>query len=438
MSELQPRRRRSWFWPGVAIVLIGCGVAAAEWRHVEPWGTAHLGPWVGEIEPWLQQHAGPVMKLAGAEPPKAENAKAAAAKPKGPAPVPVSVTQAKTGNFPVVLTGLGTVEPYNSVLVRSRVDGQIVKLNFNEGDLVNEGDVLVEIDHRPYKAALEQAQAKKQQDDANLANARRDLERYSSLAKNDYATRQQLDTQSAQVAQLTAQIAADQAMIDNAQTQFDYTTIRAPIKGRVGFRLVDLGNIVNASATTGIVQINQIKPISVVFTQPEDLLGEISDGLRKGPLPVTALSTDGLQTYADGQLEVFNNEVDAASGTIRLKATFKNADKKLWPGLSVTTRMTVATRNDVVIVPAGAVQRGQSGFYAYVVGPDNKAEVRNLKIPLMNSTGAVVDEGLKPGETIVTAGQYRLQNGTQVSVRDDAGAAAPEKTASADKPGTAE
>jgi membrane fusion protein, multidrug efflux system len=311
-----------------------------------------------------------------------------------------------------------------------------VKLNFTEGDLVNQGDVLVEIDPRPYKAALEAAQAKKQQDDANLANSQRDLQRFTSLAKNDYATRQQLDTQTAQVAQLTAQIAADQANIDNATTQLDYTTIKAPIKGRVGFRLVDLGNIVNASATTGIVQINQIKPISVVFTQPEDLLGQISDGLRKGPLPVTALSTDGTQTYAEGQLEVFNNEVDAASGTIRLKATFKNADKRLWPGLSVSTRMTVGTRENVVIVPNDAVLRGQNGFYAYVVGSDGKVEARNLKISLMNSTGAVIDDGIKAGDTVVTAGQYRLQNGTAVSVSD--GAQAAEKTASADKSDTAE
>lgn len=443
MANQQPRKRRSWFWPGVLILLVVLGAVVTQWHRLEPWGTAHLGSWVADIEPWLQQHAGPVMKLAG-DPPAGEAGTAEAAKPattaetaKGPAPVPVTVAQARTGDYPVILTGLGTVEPYNSVLVRSRVDGQIIKLHFSEGDLVEQGDVLVEIDPRPYKAALEQAQAKKQQDDANLANAKRDLERYSSLAKSDYATRQQLDTQTAQVAQLTAQIAADQAMIDNATTQLDYTTIKAPIKGRVGFRLVDQGNIVNASATTGIVQINQIKPISVIFTQPEDLLGQISDGLRKGPLPVTALSTDGLQTYADGQLEVFNNEVDAASGTIRLKATFKNADKKLWPGLSVSTRMTVGTRDNVVIIPNAAVLRGQSGFYAYVVNPEGKVEARNLKISLLNSTGAVVDEGIKRGETVVTAGQYRLQNGTPVSIRDEGGAA-PEKTASADKPGTAE
>ena len=438
MTAKQTPRRRSWFWPGVLVLLVGLGIVVAQWRRVEPWGTAHLGAWVADIEPWLRQHAGPVMALAG-DPPAAKPAggdKAAAAeKPK----VPVSATEARAGDFPVVLTGLGTVEPYNSVLVRSRVDGQIIKLHFKEGDLVEQGDVLVEIDPRPYRAALEQAQAKKQQDEANVANSRRDLERFTSLARNDFATRQQLDTQTAQVAQLTAQIAADQAAIDNATTQLDYATIRAPIKGRVGFRLVDQGNIVNASTTTGIVQINQIKPISVIFTQPQNLLGQISDGLRKGALPVTALSTDGQEAYAQGQLEVFNNEVDSASGTIRLKATFPNADKKLWPGLSVSTKMTVDTRTNVVIVPGTAVLRGQNGFYAYAVTPDGKAEARNLKITSMNGDEAVIDEGLKAGETVVTAGQYRLQTGTAVSITNDPRkAAAPEKTAAADKPGTAE
>ena len=437
MTATQSPKRRSWFWPGVLILVIGLGIVVAQWRTVEPWGVAHLGSWVADIEPWLQKNAGPVMKLAG-DPPADTAKPAAAEKPKGPASIPVQVVQAKTGNFPVVLTGLGTVEPYNSVLVRSRVDGQIIKLNFKEGDLVEKGDVLVEIDPRPYRAALEQAQAKKQQDDANLANAKRDLARYSSLAQNDFATRQQLDTQTSQVAQLNAQLAADQAAIDNATTQLDYATIRAPIKGRVGFRLVDQGNIVNASTTTGIVQINQIKPISVIFTQPQNLLGEISDGLRKGTLPVTAYSTDGQLTYAEGQLEVFNNEVDAASGTIRLKATFKNDDKKLWPGLSVSTKMTVGTRDNVVIVPANAVLRGQSGFYAYLLTPDGKAEVRNLKISSMNQSDAVIDDGIKAGDTVVTAGQYRLSNGVPIEAKSQGNAAGTEKTAAADKPVAAE
>ena len=421
MSEGEAVRRRSWFWSVATLGVLATGAIAFKWAVVEPWAEVHLGKWVASIAP--------VHHTDGAQAQTADNG---APKKPASAAIPVSAAQAKRGDFPVVLTGLGTVDAYNSVLIRSRVDGQIMKLHFSEGDLVQQGDVLVEIDPRPYKASLEQAQAKKQQDDANLANSKRDLDRYQSLAKSDYATRQQLDTQTAQVAQLTAQIAADQAAIDNAQTQLDYTTIRAPIKGRVGFRLVDEGNIVNASTTTGIVEINQIKPIAVIFTQPEDALPQISAGLAKAPLPVTALSTDGTQIYAQGQLEVFNNQVDSGTGTIRLKAAFRNNDKKLWPGLSVTTRMTVSTRNDVILLPGTAILRGQTGFYAYVIGSDNKVEQRKLKISLMDQAQAVIDDGVKEGEMVVTAGQYRLQPGATVKVNNEAdGSGGGEKTASA-------
>ena len=330
--------------------------------------------------------------------------------------VPVQVATAEKGDFPVVLVGLGTVEANNTVLVRSRVDGQILRLNFAEGQVVQKGDLLAEIDPRPYKAALEQAQAKKSQDEANLANANRDLGRYTSLAKNDYATRQQLDTQTAQVAQLTAQIAADQALVDNAQTQLDYATIRAPITGRVGFRLTDQGNIVNASATTGIVEIAQLQPIAVIFTEPENSLPQLQAGLKIGTVAVAAYSSDGSRKLEDGHLDTLNNTVDTSSGTIRIKALFDNADNKLWPGLSVTTRTTVATRKDVVIVPDTAVQRGQSGFYAYVVGPDGKAQVRPLKIGLISETRALIEDGIQAGEKVVTGGQYRLDKGVPVTI----------------------
>ncbi len=345
--------------------------------------------------------------------------------PPPPAAVPVSVATAKLGDFPIVLVGLGTVQANNTVLVRSRVDGQIVALHFTEGQIVNRGDLLAEIDPRPYKAALEQAQAKRQQDEANLANAKRDLDRFQSLAKNDYATRQQLDTQTSQVAQLTAQIAADQASIDNAQTQFDYATIRSPLTGRAGFRLIDQGNIVNASGTAGIVEIAQVQPIAVIYTEPENTLAELAAGQKDGPLAVRALASDGLTPLADGKLDTLNNEVDAGSGTIRIKALFDNRDNKLWPGLSVVTRTTVATRRGVVIVPDSAVQRGRDGFYAYVVGADMKVEARPLKVTQIASGQALVDDGVKPGETVVTGGQYRLQPGTVVQVAGSA-----EKTAS--------
>ncbi|WP_131118228.1 efflux RND transporter periplasmic adaptor subunit [Lichenihabitans psoromatis] len=347
----------------------------------------------------------------------ADKAEAKAAPP--PMAVPVSAVAAQTGDFPVILVGLGTVQANNTVLVRSRVDGQIIKINFTEGQIVKKGDLLVQIDPRPYKAALEQAQAKKQQDQANLANANRDLTRYESLAKNDYATKQQLDTQTSQVAQLTAQIAADDAAIDNAQVQLDYATITAPITGRVGFRLADQGNIVTAASATGIVSIAQLQPIAAIFTEPENSLGQLQAGVAAGPVPVNALTTDGKTVLAEGTLDTLNNEVDTSSGTIRVKALFKNEDNKLWPGLSVTTRTTVAIRKDVVMIPEAAVQRGQTGFYAFVVGPDNKVQQRNLKIGLIGDGKALIQDGIKADEMVVTAGQYRLQPGVLVKVGDD-------------------
>lgn len=335
-----------------------------------------------------------------------------------PPAVPVTAVAAEKGDFPVVLTGLGTVEASNTVLVRSRVDGQILRIAFSEGQVVQKGDLLAEIDPRPYQAALEQAEAKKSQDRANLTNANRDLERYQSLAKSDYATRQQLDTQSAQVAQLTAQIAADQAAVDNAQTQLDYATIRAPLTGRVGFRLTDQGNIVNASSTSGIVEIAQLTPISVIFTEPENSLPQLQAGLKAGEVPVTAYSSDGKTKLEDGSLDTLNNTVDASSGTIRIKALFANGDNKLWPGLSVTTRTTVTVRKDVVIVPDTAVQRGERGFYAYVIGQDQKVQMRPLKIGLIGDAKALIEDGIKAGEQVVTAGHYRLQPGTLVKASD--------------------
>jgi membrane fusion protein, multidrug efflux system len=280
----------------------------------------------------------------------------------GSAPIPVTIASGQTADFPVYLNGLGTVQPYRTVTVRSRVDGQIVKVDFRQGRMVQEGDILVEIDPRPYKAALDQALAKKVQDEANLANAKLDLDRYISL--KDAATRQQVDTQRAMVDQLTAQVAGDQAAIENAQTLVDYTTIKAPLSGRAGFRTVDPGNIVHASDQTGIVTIVQLQPISVVFTAPEEDVQLINKALEGDDVPVKALSSDGLRILAEGQLALVNNEVDQATGTIGMKATFANKDNVLWPGLSVSTRLLVDTLKQVVVVPDDAVQRGPDGLYA--------------------------------------------------------------------------
>lgn len=346
------------------------------------------------------------------------SADGAKGKQKGPAPIPVTVQSVQSADFPVYLNGLGTVQPYDTVTVRSRVDGQVTKVNFRQGDIVKEGDLLVQIDPRPYQAALEQAQAKKAQDEANLHNAELDLARYSTLAQQSFASRQQLDTQQANVNQLTAQIKGDQATIDNAATQLSYTTIKSPLTGKTGFRLVDPGNIVHASDTTGIVSIVKLQPISVVFTAPEENIGTINNALATGTVPVTALSSDGTRTIAEGHLALVDNQVDQASGTIRMKATFQNKDNALWPGLSVSTKLLVETKKNVVVIPNDAIQHGPNGLYIYVVGDGNKVEPRNLKVGEEGATQTVALEGLKPGERVVVAGQYRLTKGAVVDPHD--------------------
>src|SRR6201999_3954826 len=255
---------------------------------------------------------------------KAENAQKAAAR--RPA-IPVSISRVDKADFPVFLTGLGTVQAFNTVVVRTRVDGQIDKIAFQEGQMVKQGDLLAEIDPRPFQATLDQAKAKKVQDEANLANANLDLQRYTKLG--EFATRQQTDTQRSTVAQLTALLAADDAAIANAQTQLDYTQVKSPITGVAGLRLVDIGNIVNAATQTGIVTIAQVEPIAVIFTAPEEQLPYINEAQAKQPLKVTALTTDGKKTLSDGSLAVVNNQVDTTSGTIRLKAVFDNKNHAL-------------------------------------------------------------------------------------------------------------
>ena len=328
------------------------------------------------------------------------------------APIPVSTTTVQTADFPVYLNGLGIVQPFQTVTVRSRVDGQITKVDFRQGSMVKEGDVLVEIDPRPYKAALDQARAKKAQDEANLANAKRDLERYTSL--KDFAARQQVDTQQALVDQLTAQVAGDQAAVENAQTQVDYTTIKAPLTGRAGFRTVDPGNIVHASDQNGIVTIVQLQPISVVFTAPEEEIPRINKALQAGDVPVKALSSDGLRTLAQGRLALVNNQVDQATGTIGMKAVFANKDDELWPGLSIATRVLVDTVKQAIVVPDDAVQRGPDGLYVFVVGDDSKVGMQPVTVSHADQGQSVVTHGLTAGQTIVVAGQYRLQPGSLV------------------------
>jgi membrane fusion protein, multidrug efflux system len=348
---------------------------------------------------------------------------------KAPTPIPVTVQSIQNSDFPVYLNGLGTVQPYDTVTVRSRVDGQVVKVGFRQGQMVNEGDLLVQIDPRPFQAALEQAQAKKAQDEANLKNAQLDLKRYSTLAVQDYASRQQLDTQQAKVDQLTAQIKGDQASIDNAETQLSYATIRSPLSGKTGFRLVDPGNIVHASDQSGIVTIVKLQPISVVFTAPEENIGQINRALAAGSVPVIATSSDGTKVIAKGHLALVDNQVDQASGTIHMKATFQNADNALWPGLSVATRLLVDTRKNVLVAPTDAIQHGPNGLYAFVVGKDNKVSAHDVKVGDEGAAQTVVLEGLANGDRVVTAGQYRLTEGAVVDPHNAGTPASADKQA---------
>jgi multidrug efflux system membrane fusion protein len=326
--------------------------------------------------------------------------------------VRVTIAPVEKADFPVYLTGLGTVQGFNTVLVRTRVDGQIDKIAFKEGQLVNQGDLLVEIDPRPYQAVLDQAKAKKAQDEANLANANLDLQRFTKLG--EFATKQQTDTQRSTVQQLTAQIAADDAAIFNAQTQLDYTAVKSPIPGVAGLRQVDIGNIVNASTQTGIVTIAQIEPIAVIFTAPEEQLPYINEAQAVQPLKVIAITTDGKKPLAEGTLSVVNNQVDTTSGTIRLKAVFDNKNHALWPGQSVSTRLLVRTLKDATVVPDDAIQHGNAGLYVYAVNQDNKAELHKVKVSQSIDGRSVISDGLSPGQRVITAGQYKVQPGTLV------------------------
>ncbi|TMJ72430.1 MAG: efflux RND transporter periplasmic adaptor subunit [Alphaproteobacteria bacterium] len=375
-----PRARR-WIWWLITIGAISVGYAG--WQHV---------------------------RVAGAV--------VSASQHPSQSPAPIHVAPVERTDFPVVLNGLGTVQATNTVTVRSRVDGQIEKVGFEEGQMVREGDLLVQIDPAPFQATLNQAIAKLAQDQASLTNGKQDLERTTILSRQGNATQQLLDQRTANVASLTAQVQADQAAIDSARVQLAYTTIKSPLTGRAGFRLVDPGNIVHANDQTGILTITQLQPISVVFTAPEQQLPAINDALASGPLKVTAYSSDGKRRLGEGTLKLLDNQVDPASGTIRLKASFDNPDNALWPGLSVTTRLLVRTLKDVVVVPDAAVQRGPNGLYAYVVTPASSAELRDIKVGQIEGGLALVEQGLSPGERIVTSGHYRVQPGGSVQVLD--------------------
>ena len=331
--------------------------------------------------------------------------------------VPVTVAPVTRKDLPVLLDALGTVQALNTITVRSQVDGILVEVAFTEGQEVRRGDVLARIDPRTYAAAVAQAEAKLAQDQALLANSRLDLQRYVDLARNNGASRQQLDTQRALVAQNEAQVQADQAALDTARVQLDYTTIRSPVDGRVGLRLVDQGNIVRAGDTTGLVVVTQIDPITVIYTLPQQDLPRILAAMREGPVEVLIVAPDG-STRATGTLLTPDNQVDSTTGTIKLKAIFPNPDRQLWPGAFVNVRMLVGTIRQAVTIPLVAVQRGPDGTYAFVLKEDDTVEQRPITTGFINATDAVVTRGLRPDEKVVTSGALRLNAGTTVQVME--------------------
>ena len=334
-----------------------------------------------------------------------------------PPAVPVTAGTVVARDMPVFLHGIGTVQAYNMVAIKSRVDGQIVQVFFKEGQEVKEGDPLFQIDPRPYQASLEQAQAVKQKDEAQLAGAKLDLQRYSKLVGTGYQTRQSYDNQTALVAQLQAALKADQAQIDTAQLNLGYATIRAPIDGRLGARLVDKGNLVRATDNTTLVTITELKPIFVSFTLPQETLDELRQYQGKAPLAVRAYSGDGATLLSSGTLTLIDNAIDQTTGTIHLKARFDNQDERLWPGEFVNLRVVLTVRPQVATVPSQTVQEGPEGRYVYIIGKDDKVARRTVTVASIQDGLAVVSKGLHPGEQVVVDGQYRLTEGTRVRLQ---------------------
>jgi multidrug efflux system membrane fusion protein len=336
----------------------------------------------------------------------------------GMPPVPVIAGVVETKDVPIYLDGLGTAQALNTVTVRARVDGEIKKIDFTEGQDVRAGDLLVEIDAAPYRAAYDQALAKQGQDEAQLANAQADLERYSDLAGKKVISSQQLDTQRALVRQYDALVKADAAAVASAKVQLDYTQVVAPIDGRTGIRLVDQGNVVHATDPTGLVVLTQLQPISLIFTLPEQNLTTIDkEQVADGKLGVLAVDRDNKTVLEEGKLSVIDNQIDTTTGTIRLKATFPNAHLRLWPGQFVNARLLLAVREKAIVVRASVVQRGPQGAFAFVIKPDETVEMRPVKVGPIEQGQAVIDEGLAAGERVVVDGQYKLQPGSKVKAK---------------------
>ena len=343
--------------------------------------------------------------------------KNSAAPPASP-PEPIVAGVVAQHDVPIYLTGVGTVIAYNTVVIRAQILGQIVSINFTEGQAVHTGDLLAQIDPRPYQAQIDQMTATRDRDQAQLVNAQANLDRYTPLESKGYATRQLVDTQKAQVAQLQNAVKADEALIEAAKVQLSFTRLTSPIDGVVGIRQIDIGNIISPSNTNGLVVVTQLDPISLIFTLPETVLPQIQQQQQKTktPLAVLAYSQDNKIKLDEGALGLVNNEILQTTGSIQLKANFPNKSNRLWPGELVNARLLLGTRHDGLTVPASVVQQGPQGPYAYVVNPDSTVELRPIKVAQVSDGQALIDSGLKANEQVVVDGQYKLQPGTLVTI----------------------
>lgn len=347
--------------------------------------------------------------------------KATAQRPAQDEGVPVTLAAARKGDFEIYLDALGTVQALNTVIVRAQVSGRITRIGFTQGNMVDAGDLLAQIDPRPYQAALDQAKGALARDRALLQGAEVDLTRYKGLAAQKAIPQQTLDTQTALVAQDKGTVESDQAAVEAANVNLQFCRIVSPLRGRAGFRLVDEGNLVQPSDVTGIVAIEQVQPISVMFPAPQDHIPVILTALGTGAAPVLAMAEDGHTVLSRGTLSYTDNQVNVPTGTISLKATFANEDNALWPGQSVTVRLRLSTLKDVVLISEDAVQHGPDGLFAYVVDAEGKAQMRPIKVAQTGNGDAVVSEGIQPGEKTVTDGAYRVQPGVLLRAAGDVG-----------------
>ena len=361
-----------------------------------------------------------------------DKARAAAAS-SAPSGIPVTVGVARTTDVPVYIHGIGTVQAYKMVTVKSRVDGQIMKVAFEEGQEVKAGDPLFQIDPRPFQAALDQATANKQRSEAQLVGAQADLDRYGKLIGSGFQSRQTFDQQKAITDALKGAIAGDQAAIDTAKLNLSYADIRAPIDGRTGSRQVDPGNLVQASQNTALVTITQTRPIFVDFTVPQDRTDTIRTNQAAAPLDVIAYTSDEKTELGRGKVTLIENQIDTATGTLKIKGTFENTDERLWPGQFVSVRLVLSTRKDAVTVPQRTVMQGASDSFVYLVKADNTVERRTVEVAASQDGMAVIGKGLGAGDKVVIDGQYRLTNGARIRVETPKAAQAPAAQAANDK-----